>query len=54
MESNPKDAVINNIVGTKNMIDLADEYAVENFVMISPTRRSIRPMSWAPQSVWRK
>ncbi len=41
-EENPKSAVINNILGTKNCIDLAIEYKAENFILIS-TDKAVRP-----------
>ncbi|MGE5432245.1 MAG: polysaccharide biosynthesis protein [Syntrophomonadaceae bacterium] len=35
MESNPQEAVTNNILGTKNIVDLAVEYSVKHFISIS-------------------
>ena len=44
MEINPSQAVFTNILGTKNIADLAIEYKVERFVMIS-TDKAVNPSS---------
>ena len=41
-EINPRSAVINNIIGTKNVFDLAVEFNVKNFILIS-TDKAVRP-----------
>jgi len=42
MEYNPREAVKNNVFGTKNVADAANEYGVSNFVLVS-TDKAVNP-----------
>jgi len=42
METNPEEAVKNNVFGTKNVVEVADEYNVDRFILIS-TDKAVNP-----------
>jgi len=42
MENNPSEALRTNIIGTKNIADISNEYNVEQFVMVS-TDKAVNP-----------
>ena len=44
VEQNVGESIINNVLGTKNIADLADEYGVGRFVMVS-TDKAVNPTS---------
>lgn len=44
MESHPDEAIGNNVIGTRNVAELADTYNVETFIMVS-TDKAVNPTS---------
>jgi FlaA1/EpsC-like NDP-sugar epimerase len=44
MEENPSEAITNNVLGTKNLVDVSLKYNVKNFVLIS-TDKAVNPTS---------
>ena len=44
MEENPDQAIVTNVIGTKNVVDLSQQCGVERFIMIS-TDKAVNPSS---------
>lgn len=44
MESNPEDAITNNVLGTRNLVELSETHGVAQFVMVS-SDKAVNPVS---------
>jgi FlaA1/EpsC-like NDP-sugar epimerase len=44
MELNPWEAVFNNVIGTKNIVEASHQFGVERFIMVS-TDKAVRPVN---------